>query len=219
MNNFPTMPIRAQYADKSASGKELDDAVVVEDGEVTIDKLIVGEADAHKVVSDEANIDELTADEVSINRLSGGDITGDSIIENMSGYDYETATIASTTLVYNYIGAVKNGNKLTIVVDGKLTPTSSTPYNVNLGWFKMPSDVIAKLVPTDGVVAFGTIGFYTATGSSAPKQIGTQYYKSGTEAVLIQLMSVSPLAGVLTADTTYRFRIEQTFLLSENLAA
>lgn len=150
---------------------------------------------------------------------ASGKITGNEIVENMSGYSYGAATPTGTTIEYNYIGAVKNGNKLTIVVDGKLTPTSTTPWNPSLGWFIMPSSVIDKLVPTDGVVAFGTIGFYTSTMSSTPKQIGSQFIKSGNDSFLIQLMSVNPDAGILAANTTYRFRIEQTFLLSENLAA
>lgn len=193
MNKLPIMPIRAKYADKSISGKDLDSAVIADvDGKVSVTSI--------------------TAEEIK-----GGAITGSSIIEDMSGYSYETASPAGTTLTYNYIGAVKNGNKLTIVIDGKLVPTGDTPYNPNLGWFKMPPAIIEKLVPTDGVVAFGTIGFYQSVGSSAPKQVGSQYYKSGTDSILIQLMSVNPNAGILTSGVDYRFRIEQTFLLSENL--
>lgn len=147
-----------------------------------------------------------------------GKISGAEIVESMHGYGFTPTAVANTTIVYNYVGIVKNGNKLTFVIDGKITPTSNTPFNANFASLTMPAAIISKLVPVDGVVAYGAVPCYTTTGSATPKSVGSNYYKAGSTALTLQFMSISPIAGILTADTTYRFRIEQTFLLSENLA-
>ena len=71
-----------------------------------------------------------------------GPITGDSIIENMSGY---SCTILDSAITANYVGIVKNGNKLTIVVSGVLAHTDQS--GLIPCQFNIPKAVWDKLYP------------------------------------------------------------------------
>lgn len=147
-----------------------------------------------------------------------GAITGGSIIENMSGYAFAAISVTDTPIVYNYVGIVKNGNKLTIVADASITIAATTPWNANAWRFTIPAAVGNQLVPVDGVIMYGILHLYTSVSSSAPKQVGSVLWKEDATHLRLQLLGISPDAGQTTAGTTYRCRYEATFLLSENLA-
>ena len=64
----------------------------------------------------------------------GGEITGNEIVEKMSGYSVENI---SNNWTPTYISAVKNGNKLTIVFCGNVIP--QTKGAISLCNFKSSS--------------------------------------------------------------------------------
>ncbi|MBO4726583.1 MAG: hypothetical protein J5598_03220 [Clostridia bacterium] len=81
-----------------------------------------------------------------------GNFTANSIIENMTGYDFTAgSTNEHITRENIYAGIVKNGNKLTIVGALNLTRTgalSSGEDTIRFGIFDIPSNVADKLYPT-----------------------------------------------------------------------
>lgn len=198
MNKLPTMPIRVKYADKSASGKDLDSAVI---------------ADANGKIS----VKSITAEEIK-----GGDITGDSIIENMSGYSYTRPTGASTFNI-DYAGAVKNGNKLTLVVSLVFIPAATLPAGANLpcGTFYVPAEIATKLI---GSKAYGINDVLAFNFLSVP-QVESQSYVNGNLVAVkvgqsgngIELRIYS--GGQVVAGTSYKMRAEITLLLSDSLVS
>ena len=145
-----------------------------------------------------------------------GAITAPSIIENMSGYSIERYGSALTNWTPIYVGAVKNGNKLTCVIFGTYN-SSSTPANQALLNINIPDSVGSNLYPytlgvDDDVLDTKIINFFDGLNS----------YKSAI--IEIEKNSNSKLSVVLrpidlVANTTYYFRAEVTFLLSDNLAS
>ena len=93
----------------------------------------------------------------------GGEITGGSIIENMSGYRATASSAALQEIAY--AGAVKNGNKLTLVICGIITPDTTFLNNGGgtLVNFIIPKEVGDKIIPANiswnNVVALGTATF------------------------------------------------------------
>lgn len=151
------------------------------------------------------------------NVYATGDITANSIIENMSGYSL--IKIASTeTVTYNYVygGIVKNGNKLTLVLALKLTKTGSQ-NSIVLGNFNIPSSVGSKLYTT-------LVGQYNFLANSK-LTVFESYVSSQDVYAYVEKLSNTNLQLVitqtegLTTNTEYYIRYEVTFLLSENLAA
>ena len=143
-----------------------------------------------------------------------GSISGAEIVEIMSGYSFTPAT-GDTRPNWTpiYVSAVKNGNKVTFVVFGSLIKRGNTGF---LGYFSIPSAVASKLYPTaigdDNILDARKIPFLTGnayTSVDTPVKIS----KSGSG------MNFWLDQSGLTADTTYIFRYEVTFLLSENLVS
>ena len=137
-----------------------------------------------------------------------GNITGASIIENMSGYSYHSNSAANVTEVYASI--VKNGNKLTLVLSGTLTKGNDT--TTEAGYFIIPQSVMDVLVPVTGdYLANGVINLQSSvfnSGFSKPYAIAKYYTR-----LIIRIFGLN---ADLDDETTYMFRIEQTFLLSNN---
>lgn len=139
--------------------------------------------------------------------------------EPMSGY---SATKSSTYMPSSsdYIGVVKNGNKLTFAVAGFFTP-DSTILNAGGGTIvtlTIPSSIAALLYPVTlgsiQALSFGTLDL--AADQNTWK--AAKYRLQKPSSVRIELVILTGGAG-LTADTPYYFRFEETFLLSDNLAA
>lgn len=146
-----------------------------------------------------------------------GKITGDEIVENMSGYDMSIDTTSTLTLNGVYGGVVKNGNKLTLVLALNITRTDLEGGSVPVVSIDIPLSIYNKLYPT-------TIGGYDALdfrmvnvikqadNSSIP--IGFLTLKQDNKMyVFIQGETVNdlPLNAIVYA------RLELTFLLSDNL--
>ena len=155
---------------------------------------------------------------VSGNLSVTGDISGNSIIENMSGYSWVGDSAGKWTPIY--IGSVKNGNKLTFVVFGKFTPDNDliTAGFLNLGSFMIPYSVGAKLFPytlsgINNILDFKEISAVSTLSNLVTiKQL---FQKNAGNDVRTQIRGFSNL----TAGTEYLFRLEVTFLLSNNLAS
>ena len=150
---------------------------------------------------------------------ASGNITAPSIIENMDGYSFVKTTRPNLTINYIYSGVVKNGNKITFAINLEVTRTGEvTSDNFFLGIFNIPSGISAKLfdsntIGLNNVLAvqkiYGAKSYYE--GVDAPVVI----YKHSNTQVAFTIYSVN---SKLASNTLYNFRVEQTFLLDENLA-
>ena len=141
--------------------------------------------------------------------ISGNAITGDSIIENMTGYSADTPH-ADVTLAY--VGAVKNGNKVTFAVVGTLNEASHS----GLGYvvpcvFRIPSAVGAKLFPISGSsLSYGKLGMFS--GYDTAIDVPVIVTKSDNTSIYMRIYD-----STLSLNTDYYFRFEITFLLSDSL--
>ena len=144
-----------------------------------------------------------------------GAITSPSIIENMSGYSAEiSANLDTWDKTIAYCGAVKTGNKLTLVISLKLTRRSTTTdLNPQVIIWYIPESVLNKIFPItiDGynwVDQKNILAFKNATESvSVPARLG-----KGANNLRLQIG-----AGTLVQDTEYVLRYEATFLLNDSL--
>lgn len=147
----------------------------------------------------------------------GGAITAPSIIEDMEGYSYDSLTKENITITNLYAGAVKNGNKLTCVIFGKLLRTGSVTNNfISPGIFTIPSAVLNKLVATplgnqQNAVYSAQIKCFSLPDTYKDCPIIVNKTSTGLQSFIYGVNS-------LVQDVEYQFRIEMTFLLSENLA-
>ena len=151
------------------------------------------------------------------NSVSAPSITGDSIVELMSGYTISYYSDLDTWYKkFNYIGIVKNGNKLTLVVNLTLKKlATTTDMNPKICGFNVPQEIADLLFPVTlagydwldqkVVSAFSSANSFVSVPAVLSK---------GTNRINIQMF-----LGSLVQDTEYVLRIESTFLLSDNLAA
>lgn len=144
----------------------------------------------------------------------GGAITGNSIVEKMSGYSFE---LLSSDVNIVYVGAVKNGNKLTLVAFGSFTKT--TNYIV-IGNFIIPTDVANKIYPYQiddigDIVDAKTITITNASSLDTYYTSKVLAQKEYTRNIKFQLRDMDSIPN----DTQVYFRYEVTFLLSDNLIA
>ena len=144
-----------------------------------------------------------------------GNFTADSIIENMSGYSFSSSSTDSSVTL-DYVGVVKTGNKITFVIAGKFEFDSTVVVGSykQLGSFTIPSEIGAKIYPNMGS---GRVG-------PTSVQIAVSVQSSETHMGFFAKYSNSIFAPYFSAQSaisagTYYFRFEQTFLLSDNLAA
>lgn len=150
------------------------------------------------------------------NVAATGNITANSIIENMAGYSFNKSTsTAATTYDYIYAGIVKNGNKLTAVLALNVTKTSNA--EANIGVFNIPYAVAQKLIPTEiggntPFLARGTISVFQE--DNIQRNIDYYVFKDSSTSFYIAIYTNNLDVG----KKTY-VRFEFTFLLSDNLAA
>ena len=143
-----------------------------------------------------------------------GNLTADEIVENMSGYSAELYTVANYSFENVYTGAVKTGNKLTIVFALYITKEdASAVFNPSLARINMPTDILAKLYPAN----VGSDPVLSATDENAFSTINANvichsWVEKDTTGVKLQINATN-----LVANTKYYFRKEVTFLLSDNL--
>lgn len=151
--------------------------------------------------------------------------TGDSIsaekpvIEMMTGYAASASYSEGYTITKDYVGACKNGNKITFAFSGHITRTPEyVGNNPHITTLTIPADVGAKLVPSN-------IGSTTNYLCSMKIQVARDiaYYTDIT--IGIQKNNNTSLAVAffggqnLAENVEYYFRFDITFLLSPNLAS
>ena len=179
----------------------------IEDG--SFDEVIAGAVDDY-LTENPIDVTALEGLDISVGSLDAdGLVTGAEIIEKMTGYSYSNS---NPNFSPAYAGVVKNGNKVTLVIAGTLTPpTISTLYY--LGAFQIPAELYDKIYPITGDdVAYPTIEL---TISYASKVTG---YGSIEKTNDNKLRCGVYVPSAATANQAYYLRVEVTFLLSENLA-
>ena len=143
-----------------------------------------------------------------------GNLTADSIIENMTGYSFVPSW---TGIRWAYVGCVKNGNKLTIALAGQFNGTEAVnAYGTKiLGQFYIPAEVGNKLYPiqTGGHLTYLKVNAF----SSFYNSISFNVYASKPQPYQLGINLAT--IDAIPADYTGEFRIEITFLLSDNFVS
>lgn len=146
-----------------------------------------------------------------------GKISGGEIVEDMAGYSFSAqSSDADVTISPIYAGVVKNGNKLTFVTFASITrAVGGTNKGISFG-FTIPSSVASKLIP------YQVGGSYyldnrtiegTQRSDYVRKTLGLDVTKSGS------IIYFTVFNGEFTEGEETYIRIEQTFLLSDNMAS
>lgn len=148
--------------------------------------------------------------------LNATKVTGNEIVENMSGYSFSPSS-QNITRTNQYASVVKNGNKVTLVYACILTPLQTYPGYITLGTFTLPSSVGQKIIPIpiDGmnyVAECKSQKIFSTINSSI--DIVNRLDKSNNTTFPI----VCDLKNAV-ANTSYVYRFEVTFLLSDNMVA
>ena len=148
---------------------------------------------------------------ISNTKIESNLITGNEIVEKMSGYSFIKSPTEGQYYDLSYVGVCKNGNKITFVIAGKMNiPDNTQIYGI--GNFIVPDDIGTKLFPIiDNQIAFLSVNAQITYNSRVV--ISGIFNKNSTRNIDVRLY-----AAGLTVNTDYYFRIEQTFLLSDNLA-
>lgn len=146
-----------------------------------------------------------------------GGITAPSIIEDMVGYSYG-ATTASSGFTKTFIGAVKNGNKLTLVWAGRFT-FASGEGSVYLGRIYIPKEIGNKIY---GINEGGNIIVYNKASLNRYDNVGSQvsvdyYVEKNSYNVNLDYLIPRVYTSGLDSSRTYVVRIELTLLLNESL--
>lgn len=149
------------------------------------------------------------AEELNLN----GDLTANSIIENMSGYSFtKGAIVAGWTATGVYAGVVKNGNKITFVVAYNIKKTSADAQTfLYLGRYNIPTDILDKIYPSlDDLIGVDSRKLLALSTNSIDID---GFCEKGTTFLSFGIAGL----GSLVVDTDYYVRYELTLLLSENL--
>ena len=143
-------------------------------------------------------------------------ITGGEIIENMSGYSWTTDSSLPSGFSLLFVGAVKNGNKLTLSAFMSINVASASTGGLLIGSFNIPEVIGQKLVPFQ----FGEPG----TPYLDIKNVAGAYSGADTVNVPCRLVKGTNTRldfyitkDNIVAETDYFLRYEITFLLGENL--
>ena len=181
-----------------------------------LDEQVSNAVDAY-LVEHPVDITALEGQDVELNSLDAtGLITGGEIVEKMSGYSYERIGSGLTNWTPIYISACKNGNKLTFVIFGTYN-SSDAPAAQNLLNFIIPSSIGEKLYPytlgpDNDVLDTKVIHFFS--GLNSYKSAVIEIEKASNTKLPVVIRPID-----LVASTTYYFRVEVTFLLSDNFVA
>lgn len=154
--------------------------------------------------------------------VSGDAITGNSIIENMSGYSLTKQSTAGVSKDWIYAGIVKNGNKLTFVgaIQIEREETVSQDYCGLCKFTNLPEDVASKIYPS--TIAGLTNGLNIIQVSayrnfaSTPANVRIAFSKTAQGDIDVQILSG---LQAMTNGYSWYLRFELTLLLSENLAS
>ena len=163
---------------------------------------------------------ETNTTEISGNVNVDGNFTGNSIIENMSGYSIiKGAPPTNATYNFLYGGIVKNGNKLTCACALIVNSTSGIEgiTAMHICDFIVPTNIASKLYEID----LGTTKNCLGASNSVPFYQGSLSFKNSImvyvkrDATHIRCLCYP--TEKLEANTNYLLRFEITFLLSDNM--
>ena len=159
----------------------------------------------------------VTGDANVVGTMDAGKVTGNEIVEKMSGYQLFTQTPSRLTLEYIYASAVKNGNKLTLVGALNITRTDEIQTSFsNIMLFVLPSAIQDKLYPVSiSGHALLTINKVTAVDTSMAIKEVTCIGSKHTYGIMVSLAMAD--LNELTLNEKYYVRYEATLLLSDNL--
>ena len=182
-----------------------------------LDESIADAVDAY-LVEHPVDITALEGLDISVGSLDAdGLVTGAEIVEKMSGYSVvaSSADLAWTPI---YVGIVKNGNKITLVIFGSFDKDEDTRNTANPLTITIPSSIGAKLYPYS-VSTYDTldnkkIPVMSSSDLSSISEVVGSIIKSSNTALYFRMEGITSLTN-----GSYFFRYEATFLLSDSLVA
>ena len=143
-----------------------------------------------------------------------GNLTADSIIENMSGYSFTAHTPTNITLTDTYANVVKTGNKITFVLALNMEK-SADANNQAIGQFNIPMSIANQLVPfTYNKIDQREVSAVSIDDSTLT-DVNIYMAKNNYGNLFVYLRTTTPL----TVSTKYFVRYEATFLLGSNMAS
>lgn len=150
--------------------------------------------------------------------ISGDDISGNSIIENMTGYSFNKGSESTeVTRDFIYAGVVKTGNKITFVIALNLTRTGTQSGGLQIGQFVLPQAIKDKIYPSEiGGYSYVDVKIVQAWASDSNSKDLQLYCVKNVQGNLNVNLNETPV-NALTQNTTYYVRYELTLLLSDNL--
>ena len=147
------------------------------------------------------------------NVAATGNITANSIIENMSGYsaaNISTGDGVDCNITPIFLGVCKNGNKITFVYYFTYERIGAKGLQ-GIAQINIPNEVGEKLYPDgNGVLSYASVygAITSSTGAHTPMYLD----KISNGSVYIRMSD-----NGLENGKTYKIRYEATFLLSDNL--
>ncbi len=146
--------------------------------------------------------------------LNATKVTGDEIVENMSGYSAVLGSDTNFTYEKVYVGACKNGNKLTLVVALNLTKGAGAGGFPTLCTITIPASVASKLYPTQvGQYNFLDNRVINIFASNTSYVAGVAYVSKNSNNLMFVMSSAN-----MVENTKYYVRYEATFLLGNDIA-
>lgn len=152
-----------------------------------------------------------------------GNLTANSIIENMPSKDYYLGEIGGgPNIALTYVSVCKNGNKITFVVAGtakRPTGTSWDEYTVlKLVEFRIPLSVGSKIYTMgagggNSIVAGKKISALYSYNKYAT--LNTAFGKNSDNSLTLSIYGTN--VDIFDEEKVYAFRYEETFLLGDNL--
>ena len=149
-----------------------------------------------------------------------GAITAPSIIQDMNGFSISVDIITPYTQV-GYCSIVQNGNKLTIVLCGTVNLASDQSFGEYSEIIRykilMPSAVGSKIIP---LVSNRIDQKYVKIFSNTFRDffdLNVNMYKDSDTQFKVGIYGSSGTPSMVK-ERDYAFRVEETFLLSDNLA-
>ena len=156
---------------------------------------------------------------VTANEVDGAKVTGNEIVEKMSGYSFGNYAYTNITKEMVYASACKNGNKLTFVVACNFTRTGETQDGNTHFTFSFPTEIGEKLYPTNiagyaNTLAKLEMALVTSVSGADTIKLPIFVEKQSNNYFSIYIFNTS----LMPLNTKVYGRIEFTFLLSDNMA-